>query len=312
MPALVLCYFGQGALILRDPGDRREPVLRHGALRRGDARARRPLERRHRDRVAGAHLGRLLAHAPGDAARLLPARHHQAHGGAHRGADLHPADQLDPGGRVPPPRPRLPEVGPPRVGVRHRGDGHDGAHVARLLRGDAPHVEVVGAGVASRCSRCSSRSTSRSSPRTPSRSSTAAGFPSRSASGSSRRCSSGARGARSSSRSTCVAAPRSKRRSRACSPGSSRGSPERASSCRRPATHAPPVMVHMIERERALHEKVVLLTVLTETVPEVPEASTARRELAGQRDLPGSSRRTASCRSRTSRRCSARRRRSSG
>jgi KUP system potassium uptake protein len=35
-------------------------------------------------------------------------------------------------------------------------------------------------------------------------------------------------------------------------------------------THAPPVLVHMIERERALHEKVVLLTVLTETVPEVP------------------------------------------
>jgi KUP system potassium uptake protein len=36
-------------------------------------------------------------------------------------------------------------------------------------------------------------------------------------------------------------------------------------------THAPPVLVHMIERERALHEKVVLLTVLTEMVPEVPE-----------------------------------------
>ena len=36
-------------------------------------------------------------------------------------------------------------------------------------------------------------------------------------------------------------------------------------------THTPPVMVHMIERERALHEKVVILTVLTETIPEVPE-----------------------------------------
>jgi KUP system potassium uptake protein len=36
-------------------------------------------------------------------------------------------------------------------------------------------------------------------------------------------------------------------------------------------THAPPVLVHMIERERALHEKVVLLTVLTETMPEVPK-----------------------------------------
>jgi KUP system potassium uptake protein len=36
-------------------------------------------------------------------------------------------------------------------------------------------------------------------------------------------------------------------------------------------THAPPVLVHMIERERALHERVVILTVVTQTVPEVPE-----------------------------------------
>jgi KUP system potassium uptake protein len=35
-------------------------------------------------------------------------------------------------------------------------------------------------------------------------------------------------------------------------------------------THIPPVMVHVVERERALHEHVLLLTVLTETVPEVP------------------------------------------
>jgi KUP system potassium uptake protein len=36
-------------------------------------------------------------------------------------------------------------------------------------------------------------------------------------------------------------------------------------------THAPPVLLHMVERERALHERVVLLTVVTETRPEVPE-----------------------------------------
>jgi KUP system potassium uptake protein len=36
-------------------------------------------------------------------------------------------------------------------------------------------------------------------------------------------------------------------------------------------THAPPIMGHMIERERALHEKVILLTVVTESIPEVPE-----------------------------------------
>ena len=35
-------------------------------------------------------------------------------------------------------------------------------------------------------------------------------------------------------------------------------------------THAPPILVHIVERVRALHEKVLLLTVLTETIPEVP------------------------------------------
>ena len=30
MPALVLCYFGQGALLLRQPGGGRPPLLRHG------------------------------------------------------------------------------------------------------------------------------------------------------------------------------------------------------------------------------------------------------------------------------------------
>ncbi len=35
-------------------------------------------------------------------------------------------------------------------------------------------------------------------------------------------------------------------------------------------THVPPVMVHVVERERALHDQVLLLTVLTETVPDVP------------------------------------------
>jgi KUP system potassium uptake protein len=36
-------------------------------------------------------------------------------------------------------------------------------------------------------------------------------------------------------------------------------------------THAPPILVHLIERERALHETVILFTVQTETAPEVHE-----------------------------------------
>jgi KUP system potassium uptake protein len=35
-------------------------------------------------------------------------------------------------------------------------------------------------------------------------------------------------------------------------------------------THVPPVLVHVVERERALHAQVLLLTVLTETEPQVP------------------------------------------
>jgi KUP system potassium uptake protein len=36
-------------------------------------------------------------------------------------------------------------------------------------------------------------------------------------------------------------------------------------------THAPPTLMHIVERERALKEYVLLLTVVTETIPQVPE-----------------------------------------
>jgi KUP system potassium uptake protein len=75
MPALVLCYFGQGALILREP-DGPEPLLLNGPRWRRDIGTRRALERGHGDRFPGAHLGRFLADAPGHAAGLLPTRHH--------------------------------------------------------------------------------------------------------------------------------------------------------------------------------------------------------------------------------------------
>ena len=47
-------------------------------------------------------------------------------------------------------------------------------------------------------------------------------------------------------------------------------------------THAPPILVHMIERERALHESVVILTVVTETIPEVHEARRLEVRYAGK------------------------------
>ena len=101
-------------------------------------RARRPLERRDRDRVAGADLRRVLADAPGGAARLLPARHDPPHVAARpRGRSTSRRSTgcsrsrcialvLD----VPASRRRL------GGGVRHRGHRHDGDHVDRLLRRD--------------------------------------------------------------------------------------------------------------------------------------------------------------------------------
>jgi KUP system potassium uptake protein len=69
LPALLLNYFGQGALILRDPA-----ALEH--------------------RLAGGHFRHLLADPSGDPARLLPPDGHSTHLGERDRADLHAVDQL--------------------------------------------------------------------------------------------------------------------------------------------------------------------------------------------------------------------------
>jgi KUP system potassium uptake protein len=56
MPALLLNYFGQGALLLAAPREHQEPVLRDGA-RLGAVPAGRLATMRHGDRVAGADHG---------------------------------------------------------------------------------------------------------------------------------------------------------------------------------------------------------------------------------------------------------------
>ena len=62
MPALLLNYFGQGALLIERGGAVGEPVLRAGSrlVALPDAGAR---DAGHHHRLAGAHLRRLLAHA---------------------------------------------------------------------------------------------------------------------------------------------------------------------------------------------------------------------------------------------------------
>jgi KUP system potassium uptake protein len=46
-------------------------------------------------------------------------------------------------------------------------------------------------------------------------------------------------------------------------------------------THVPPILVHLVERERVLHENVVLLTVVTKPVPEVSEEHRLEIESVG-------------------------------
>ena len=84
-PALILNYMGQGALILRDPQCRRQPVL-PAVPALGAAADGRPRDVRDRDRVAGGDLGRVLGHAPGRAARVPAAPDDPAHARARRSA----------------------------------------------------------------------------------------------------------------------------------------------------------------------------------------------------------------------------------
>ena len=78
LPALVLNYFGQGALLLDHPEAARNPfyslVPELGAVPDGGDR-----DGGGGGGVAGADLGGVLAHPAGGAAGLLPAGHDRAH-----------------------------------------------------------------------------------------------------------------------------------------------------------------------------------------------------------------------------------------
>ena len=91
---------------------------------------------------------------------------HRAHLGARGRADLHPRDQLGADGGVRGAGARVPQVGQPGGGVRHRGHRHHDDHVAAVLRGRAAEAGAGRARVPAWCWRCSCRSTCRSSSRT--------------------------------------------------------------------------------------------------------------------------------------------------
>ena len=133
LPALLLNYFGQGALLDHEPEGDRAAVLPAGAVM-GAVSARRTGDRRGDHRVAGADLRRVLADAPGDSARLLPAPGHRAHLVAGDRPGLRAAGQLGADDLHHPDRDRLRVVDGAGRRLRHRRHAHDGDHGRPALR----------------------------------------------------------------------------------------------------------------------------------------------------------------------------------
>ena len=97
-PALLLNYFGQGALLLAHPEASPEPVLSAGARLGRPAAGRARLDR-DGDRLAGGDLRRVLADPPGGAARLPAAHACAAHLRARDRPGLCAGDQQHAAGR---------------------------------------------------------------------------------------------------------------------------------------------------------------------------------------------------------------------
>ncbi len=157
-PALLLNYFGQGALLLAHPETVVNPFyhLRAGL---GRVSAGGSGLDGDRDRVPGRHLRRLLAGAAGRAARLPAAHAGPPHLRGRGGPSLRTRDQQSAAGRGRRHGARVPLVGCAGLGLRHRRDRnlHRRRYDARL------HVSRCWAragrgGGCCRCSGCSSPS----------------------------------------------------------------------------------------------------------------------------------------------------------
>ena len=79
LPALLLNYFGQAALLASSPGEEVGNPFFRMAPDWAVCAARRAGDDGHRDRLAGADLRRLLAHRPGDPPGLPAAPRHPPH-----------------------------------------------------------------------------------------------------------------------------------------------------------------------------------------------------------------------------------------
>ncbi|KAG0162617.1 hypothetical protein DFQ30_001621 [Apophysomyces sp. BC1015] len=120
MPALVLNYFGQGALLLNEPSAIQNPFYR----------------------LAPDWALLPLVDEPGDPARLRAANEDPAYIGARDRPDLHSDRELAAAARDSCRRARLQELRQSRGGVWDRGDHDDGHHDDTRLRRDGTRMEL--------------------------------------------------------------------------------------------------------------------------------------------------------------------------
>ena len=174
LPALLISYYGQGVLLLREPDAIENPLFRlapeWAPLPDGGAG-----DVRHDHRLAGPHIGRVLADDAGDPAGLRPASPDPPHLRVRLRPGLHPGHQLGPDDRLHRPGDRVRQLDPP--GRRLRAGGHldDGDHRHPLLLRAARAVPLGGAGGDGAVRRLPGRRSRPSSGRTCSRSRRVAG-----------------------------------------------------------------------------------------------------------------------------------------
>ncbi len=142
LPALLLNYFGQAALLRDDPAAIESPFYR---LAPDWAITPLAVLATMATVIASQALisGRLLADRPGDQPRLHPAADGSAHVGRPRRADLRAARQLAADDRLRRAGARLPVVERPRRRLRHRRHRDDDDHDAAVLPGRPRPLRLV-------------------------------------------------------------------------------------------------------------------------------------------------------------------------
>jgi KUP system potassium uptake protein len=135
LPALVLNYLGQGALILKDPGAMKDPFYLM-APEMGANSLRHAGDRRDRHRQSGRHHRRILADQSGDPARPAAAHGNPAHVGDDGGPDFRAARQQAHFGRRAAADLHVQDVRQSRQRLWHRRHRDYGRNdLSRLLRG---------------------------------------------------------------------------------------------------------------------------------------------------------------------------------